>query len=143
MSAVLLAFLCSAHPVARLMPHAGPPRITATGRSYRAETQLRFTVDSHLPPLPSDDSRDHVSGHVQIARTYVHAARFTVRVVGKTRAEALQNLNRAIAANTRDAQNELQREEALYDRVTDSGYRQEQGPIYGFPGGTNATSICK
>jgi predicted secreted Zn-dependent protease len=143
MSAVLLAFLCSAHPVARLLPHAGAPRIAATGRSYRAETQLRFTVDPHLPPLPSDDSRDHVSGHIQIARTYAHAARFTVRVVGKTRAEALQNLNRAIATNTRDAQNELRREEALYDRVTDSGYRQEQGPIYGFPGGTDATNICK
>jgi len=143
MSAVLLAFLCSAHPVARLLPHAGPARITVTGRTYRAEAQLRFAVDPHLPPLPADDSRDHVSGHIQIARTFTRAARFTVRVVGKTRAEALQNLNRAIAANTRDAQNELRREEALYDRVTDSGYRQEQGPIYGFPGGTDATNICK
>lgn len=143
MSAVLLAFLCTAHPVVRLFAHAGPPAITATGHSYRAQAQLRFTVDRHLPVLPTDDSRDHVQGHVQIAQAYAHAARFTLRVVGKTRAEALQNLTRAIATNTRDAQNELRREEALYDRVTDSGYRQEQGPLYGFPGGTNATSICK
>lgn len=142
MSAVLLAFLCTAHPAPRLVPRAGVPQIVHAGKLYRAQTQLRFTVDMRGIQMPNDDSRDHAEGHVQIARTYVRAAKFTLRVVGGTRAQALQNLQRAVRSSTNDAENELLREQALYDRVTDYGHQQENGPLYGFPGGTNTANPC-
>lgn len=142
MSAVLLAFLCTAHPAPRLVPHAGVPRIVHAGKLYRAEAQLRFTVDTRGIQIPNDDSHDHAQGHIQIARTYVRAAKFTLRVVGNSEAEALQNLKRAIVSSTHDADNELLREQALYDRVTDYGHQQENGPLYGFPGGNDTSNAC-
>ncbi|MBV9271626.1 MAG: hypothetical protein JO165_11045, partial [Candidatus Eremiobacteraeota bacterium] len=89
------------------------------------------------------DAQDHVRGHVQIAQNYARAAHSTIHGFGRTRQDALRNLRAGIVRSTADAQNELMREQALYDRVTDRGLRQDQGPLYGFPGGNNMTVGCE
>jgi predicted secreted Zn-dependent protease len=144
---VLLAVAqpCRAHPVVHLVPQTAAPRVDVVAKdNVRATELVRFTTvwDSRAP-LPADPAlRAHALGHVEIAKRYARRAGSTVRAFGSSRTAALSNLHRAIDATEADAARELEREEALYDRVTDFGRQQDQGPVYGFPGGENAAVGC-
>lgn len=139
---LVLAAACAAHPVLHLVSHAAPAHVVATAGGYNAKAAVTFSVDTR-GIVPGGDRQDHVRGHIQIAQNYARAAHSTIRGFGRTRQDALRNLRAAIDRSTADAQNELAREEALYDRVTDRGLRQDQGPLYGFPGGNNMTVGCE
>jgi len=139
---LLLAAACAAHPVLHLISHAGTPKVVAAGHGFNAEATVGFTVSAH-GIVTAGDSQDHVRGHIQIAQNYARAARSTIHGFGRTRHDALENLRRGIERNANDAESELLREEALYDRVTDRGLRQDQGPLYGFPGGNSMTVGCE
>jgi len=136
---LVLAAVCAAHPVLHLVSHSGRPQVVSAGSGFNAKAAVTFSVGAH-GIVASGDAQDDIRGHVQIAKNYARAAHSTVHGFGRTRAEALRNLRAAIARSATDAENELTREEALYDRVTDRGLRQDQGPLYGFPGG-NAMSV--
>lgn len=139
---LVLAAACAAHPDIHLASHAGAPRVVASGGGFNASAAVSFTAGTR-GIVASGDAQDHIRGHIQIAQNYARAARSTIHGFGHTKREALENLRRQIARSKSDAENELMREEALYDRVTDRGLRQDQGPLYGFPGGNPMSVGCR
>jgi hypothetical protein len=85
---------------------------------------------------------DHVRGHQIIAQRVARSSVGTVRSAGASNAQARVRLQQAVTRLTNDAQKELDREEHVYDTVTNYGSAQSQGPVYGFPGGPDAHDTC-
>ncbi|MBV8244947.1 MAG: DUF922 domain-containing protein [Candidatus Eremiobacteraeota bacterium] len=86
--------------------------------------------------------RGHEVGHFEIAERMLGHRSSAVTVVGKTEAEASAALHAAVRSQSDALDAEIARSEALYDRVTQHGMAQDQGPLYGFPGGSNAVFRC-
>lgn len=141
----LLTAPCNSHPQYALQPVISYDAVARSGAVYHASARLRFRLVQKTPALiPSADPGllDHVQGHYVIARRVVQSSTGTVQATGNTAAQARLRLRQAIARMTSDSQNELFREEHVYDSVTENGAAQSQGPQYGFPGGPDARETC-
>ncbi|MBV8808334.1 MAG: DUF922 domain-containing protein [Acidobacteriaceae bacterium] len=86
--------------------------------------------------------RHHELGHAEIAQKAVSAGAVELTVVASSRAQAERALRVALATQAQTASEQLLRQERLYDRVTDHGKRQAEGPLYGFPGGDDVEFSC-
>ena len=143
--AALAGPVCDAHPVFALRPVASAARVARAGSGYQAAAQLHFTVTQRSRPfaLPTDAGlRAHIEGHRTIAERIARSSADSVRAAGASAAQARTRLHDAIARIESDLAKELDREEHVYDTVTENGAAQSQGPMYGFPGGPDARDTC-
>ena len=136
--------ICGAHPTYALVRITEPITIVRQGGMYRAQTTLRFRIaPAIVAPHSSDRAfNDHVRGHQIIARRVAGSSNGIISANGKTPRVARKQLQRALNQMTSDQQKELMREERVYDSVTENGRAQDQGPVYGLPGGANARGLC-
>ncbi|HZZ65596.1 MAG TPA: hypothetical protein VFE17_08870 [Candidatus Baltobacteraceae bacterium] len=145
LAVTLLTAPCNSHPQYALQPVISYGSVAHAGAVYRASAHLRFRLVEKTPALiPSVDPGllDHVQGHYIIARRVAQSSTGTVQATGNTAAQARVRLRQAIERMTSDSQNELLREEHVYESVTENGAAQSQGPQYGFPGGPDARETC-
>lgn len=147
--ALLLAALintpCNVHPVYVLQPSVRNVRVRRSGSGYAATAQLHFSVREKRPAvITSVDPGllDHVRGHQIIAQRVARSSADSVRAVGASALQARARLRDALAHLESDLAKELDREERVYDNVTEGGAAQSQGPAYGFPGGPDADDSC-
>lgn len=143
--AALFVSPCNIHPVYVLHPVVKNVTVRRTGSTYRAGATLTFAIREKVPAvLTSIDPGllDHVRGHQIIAQRVARSSADSVRASGTTDAQARAHLNDALRRITLDLSKELDREERVYDSVTENGAAQSQGPVYGFPGGPDATQTC-
>lgn len=143
---LLLAALltCGAHPTYALVRVSEPLTVVRQDGTYRAQTVLRFKVaPAIVAPHGSDRAfNDHVRGHQIVAQRVAGSLNGIISSNGKTPHDARKQLARALSQMTSDQQKELMREERVYDSVTENGRAQDQGPVYGLPGGRNASGLC-
>lgn len=144
LSFLLAAVTCNAHPQFTLIPKVTSERAARTGSNYEASASVGFLVRVVIPAkMPNDAAlRNHARGHETIAERVARSSDGTVRAVGSSQSQAHARLKQTIARMQSDLLKELQREERVYDTVTENGSAQNQGPVYGFPGGPNATILC-
>jgi hypothetical protein len=149
MHGILLAALldapCNAHPVYELKPVVSARRFQASRGGYLATAHLAFRISERTPALIASVDPgllDHVRGHQLIAQRVSRSSIGNVRATAGTRSAASMRLAQAVLRLTNDAQRELDREEHVYDAVTENGAAQSQGPVYGFPGGPDAHDTC-
>lgn len=141
----LASAVCDAHPVYALRPVVGAAHLSRAGAGYQAAAQLHFTVTQRTGggALPADPGlHAHIAGHRTIALRVARTSADSVRGVGATPSQARTRLRDAIARIQSDLSKELDREEHVYDTVTENGAAQSQGPVYGFPGGPDARDTC-
>ena len=86
--------------------------------------------------------RNHEMGHRAIAVRALEGRRSRLTVVRDSRLLAIRALQAALASDVQATYAEISRTEILYDRVTDHGTRQGDGPAYGFRGGENVAFGC-
>jgi hypothetical protein len=144
-AAAVASVHCNAHPQYRAQPHTTRVTIASTGSGYSASAHVAFVLRVIRPAVvPANDLalRGHAAGHRYIAQQIVAGAGGSVMGFGRTRAAARSALASDIASLARDTNQSLLRQEQTYDRVTDDGTAQDQGPIYGFPGGADVTAFC-
>lgn len=134
---------CSRPPY-RLVPQTTAAIVRREGTVYRASASLHFRLQPQprRVTLAGPGLGDHVRGYAVIAQRVVNASHDSVQAVGATASQARARLDRAVNQLRADAQTELDREERLYDTVTDGGLEQNQGPQFGFPGGRDARARC-
>lgn len=143
--AVLTSRPCNIHPVYVLQPVVRSVHVHHDGKIYRATAQLTFAVKEKSPAvLTSIDPGllDHVRGHQIIAQRVARSSGGQVTAEGSSASQARSRLNSGVAQTQRDLSKELDREEHVYDSVTQNGAAQSQGPLYGFPGGPDARDSC-
>lgn len=136
---------CNAHPVYHAQPHVASIAFAAEGTGYRASASIRFTLQAVQPGvLPPGDAAlaAHAQGHRTIAERITAGARGSAIGFGKTRAAARASLENDVSVLTRETNQAIDHQEQTYDRVTDDGAAQDQGPLYGFPGGEDVTTPC-
>jgi hypothetical protein len=148
MSILLAAILsgpCNAHPAYALHPVVSKARVQRLGNAFQATGSVSFRIVELKPAvITSVDPGllDHVRGHQIIAQRVARSSVGTVRAAGATASQARTRLQQAATRLASDAQKELDREEQVYDSVTNYGSAQSQGPVYGFPGGPDAHETC-
>jgi hypothetical protein len=143
--AALVSRPCNIHPVYILQPNVRNVTVVRDGSTYRASAQLTFAIRETLPAvLTSVDPGllDHVRGHQIIAQRVARSSGGAIRATGSSAAQARARLHDGVSRMQRDLSKELDREERVYDSVTQDGAAQSQGPIYGFPGGPDAHDSC-
>lgn len=143
--AAILGGPCNAHPQYALRPVVTTVRAQRVGKSYTASASLTFRiVEVKAAMISSVDPGllDHVRGHQIVAQRVSRSSNGTVRAAGTSAGQARSRLQQTVARLTSDAQRELDREEQVYDSVTNFGSSQSQGPLYGFPGGPDARDTC-
>ena len=86
--------------------------------------------------------RVHEVGHRTIARAAIQNQVLALTVLARSREAAEHALRSALATQLRATSDELLQKEELYDRVTEHGKRQSDGPLYGFPGGDDVVFSC-
>ena len=136
---------CNAHPVYHVQPLVVHAAIAKEGAGYRASASITFTLQTvQRAVLPTNDPalRAHAEGHRTIAERIAAGARGSVMGFGKTPSAARASLDSDVATLERDTNQAIDHQEETYDRVTDNGAAQDQGPLYGFPGGVDATTLC-
>jgi hypothetical protein len=136
---------CNAHPVYHAVAHVRHSTMAKEDRGYRVSADLTFTLVAVQPPqLPADNAplRAHAAGHRLIAQRIVAGARGSAMGFGATPAAARASLRGDIKGLTRETNQAIDDQELSYDRVTDKGFAQDQGPVYGFPGGVDVTTPC-
>ena len=148
MSLVLAAILsgpCNAHPAYALRPVVSAARVQRTGSAFQAIGSVSFRIVELKPAMITSVDPgllDHVRGHQIIAQRVARSSVGTVRAAGASAPQARSRLQQAATRLANDAQKELDREEQVYDSVTNYGSSQSQGPVYGFPGGPDARDTC-
>jgi hypothetical protein len=143
--AAILGGPCNAHPSYALKPVVSAIRVQRTGNAFTASAKLTFRIaEVHSALISSVDPGllDHIRGHHIIAGRVSRSSNGTVRADGTTPTQARSRLQQAVSRLTGDAQKEMDREEQVYDSVTNYGLSQSQGPAYGFPGGPDAHDTC-
>lgn len=144
-AAVLLASPCNAHPVYALAPVVSRQSVRRDGSVYRASARLTFRIVEKRPAIITSVDPgllDHVRGHQIIAQRVARSSTGTVQAVGNSRAQAQARLRQALSRLASDQERELEREERVYDSVTNDGASQSQGPLAGFPGGVDVKAPC-
>ena len=86
--------------------------------------------------------RQHEVGHAKIAEVSIGARAVDLTMLAHSRVQAERALRSALQRQLRSASDELLHKEELYDRVTEHGRKQSDGPLYGFPGGTDVVFSC-
>jgi hypothetical protein len=143
--ATILGGPCNAHPTYALRPVLSAIHVQHAGKTFTASTSLTFRIVEVKPAMISSVDPgllDHVQGHHIIAQRVSKSSNGTVRAAGASSGQARARLRQTIARLTADAQKELDREQHVYDSVTNYGSSQSQGPMYGFPGGPDAHDTC-
>lgn len=136
---------CNAHPVFRLRTELSGIRVAGAGRNFRASAHLAFGVVTErraVITIADPGLRAHAAGHAAIAYRVARSSNGVIQAVGTSRAQAVERLKEGAAQLMHQAQNELDREERVYDTVTRDGLEQRLGPDYGFPGGPDARVFC-
>ncbi|GAC1502863.1 MAG: hypothetical protein NVS1B14_07900 [Vulcanimicrobiaceae bacterium] len=87
--------------------------------------------------------RNHELGHWTIATRMLHGRQSTITVLDTSRAQVVRKLQRSMAGELHAVYGELLQAQNLYDRVTDHGVRQTDGPIYGFSDGPDVVFSCR
>jgi hypothetical protein len=143
--AALVSRPCNIHPVYVLQPVLRNVHVQRSGSGYRASAQLVFSIKEKTPALLTSVDPgllDHVRGHQIIAQRVVRSSNGSITATGSSAAQARERLASGVAQTQHDLSKELDREERVYDSVTQNGAAQSQGPIYGFPGGPDAHDSC-
>jgi hypothetical protein len=144
--AALLTAPCNIHPQYAVQAQVTHVAVVHQSSGYLASAQVHYTLrvtKEALMPSVDDGLMAHVQGHMIVARRVIRSSDGSVRAIGASQAQARARLNQTIARMSGDLQNELNREEAAYDNVTEYGRSQSQGPAYGFPGGSDiVNSVC-
>lgn len=143
--AALVSRPCNIHPVYVLQPVLRHVEVQRSGSGYRASAQLAFSIKEKTPAIITSVDPgllDHVRGHQIIAQRVARSSTGTITAEGSSAAQARERLNNGVAQTQRDLSKELDREEHVYDSVTQNGAAQSQGPMYGFPGGPDAQDSC-
>ncbi len=141
----LLSRPCNVHPVYTLQPVVRGVQVRRDGTHYVASGHLSFSVREKTPALLTSADPGllaHVRGHQIIAQRVAQSSGGAVRATGASAAQARARLNDGVGQTERDLSKELDREERVYDSVTENGAAQSQGPVYGFPGGPDAHDSC-
>jgi len=86
--------------------------------------------------------REHEIGHDMIARNGIAGRPFDLTVLAHTRALADRALRTAFSTQLAQTSASLLQKEQLYDRVTEHGRKQSEGPLYDFPGGDDVEFSC-
>lgn len=133
----LLAFLaaagmCGRHPAYRLVPNFTAAAYARAASAVRAERRVAFRLE---PKRWGIDA--HARGAYRLASDAARNFSGSVSAVGTSRDLAALALRTASQVFVRNANAQLVLELRTYDRVTDSGRAQDQGPSFGFPGGAN------
>ncbi len=133
---------CNLRPELQLVPIVSQLRIARRVSSYRANARITFAVRTlRKAQLTVDPSLQvHVGGYYTIARSLIQSSQ--AQAVGASAAQARARLNKTIAGLAHDLNSEYQRQQRVYDTVTENGRLQSQGPAFGFPGGPNANVSC-
>lgn len=147
LAALLLAATpCNAHPQYAVQPVVTHVQVMRRGGRYLASAQLHFTLRVTQPAIITTAGNpavlQHVQGHLTVARRVVRSSDGHVQANGASAVQARSRLNQTIARMRSDLQNELVREEQAYENVTAYGKSQDQGPAYGFPGGSDFQTPC-
>lgn len=144
LSFLLAAVTCNSHPQFTLISKVTNERVARAGSGYAASANVAFSVRVVIPAKTPNDAalRNHAQGHQTIAERVAHSSDGSVRAEGSSQSQAHARLKQTISRMQSDLLKELQREERVYDTVTENGSAQSQGPVYGFPGGPNATILC-
>lgn len=111
-----------------LLPRWSWPGRTAAHRSAYDDFVAKLTA--------------HEFGHRAIAERAAQNRAGSITVLVRSRQGAERALRAMLTTQLHDLSAELFRKQELYDRVTDHGRRQEDGPLYGFPGGRNVVFSC-
>lgn len=90
-----------------------------------------------------DALRGHELGHRAIAQEAIRSRGGEISIVVPTLAQAKRAMHDALHGQLRDVSAEIANRQAVYDRVTDHGTHQSDGPQYGFVGGANAVFACR
>jgi hypothetical protein len=143
--AAMLGGPCGGPQHYRLAPVTGAVTLRRDAGVYRASATLRFRLVA--PPshktVVDRGSADHLRGQAIIAKRVAASSNGTVQAIGSSAAQARLRLRASLDRLRDDTQNELDREERLYDSVTQGGLAQDQGPQFGFPGGQNSRVRCE
>jgi len=144
----LIATSSNAH-VLIIGPHQFQGRGTAVFSIATSQLELpRWTWPQMSEPQRSAYNtfvtalRRHEMGHEAIARGAVQQHAFDLTVLARSREAAQHALRSALEAQLEQASSELLQKEQLYDRVTQHGKTQSDGPLYGFPGGDDVLFSC-
>lgn len=133
--AVLLAASlgCGSHPAYRVDPVFGVAATRATRGSIQASRHIAFRLEGRR----TSGSDAHAQGAYTLAHDAARNFSGTVTAAGVSRRVALAALRFAAVRFIQNARAQLQLELRTYDRVTEFGRAQDQGPAFGFPGGPN------
>jgi hypothetical protein len=145
LAAALLAAVCNANPVYGLKPVVGAVSVRAAGSGYRAAAHVAFDLVKKAPAVVNSTDPGmlaHIRGAQIVAERVARSSNGVIEGFGSTQAQARERLHAAIARVQADLGKELDREEHVYDSVTENGAAQSQGPAYGFPGGPDAHDPC-
>ncbi|MDQ2662793.1 MAG: hypothetical protein M3Y18_02015 [Candidatus Eremiobacteraeota bacterium] len=123
---------CGSHPEYRLDPVFGVAATRATRGSIQASRHIAFRLE-----VPRGGSDAHAQGAYKLAHDAARNFSGTISAAGVSRAAASAALRLAAARFVQNANAQLQLELRTYDRVTEFGHAQDQGPAFGFPGGLN------
>ena len=87
--------------------------------------------------------RNHELGHAEIAQRGIAGRESSITVVAASQASAKAQLVAGMARDLHSLYAEVWQTEKNYDRVTEHGMRQPEGPQYGFRGGEEVTFGCR
>lgn len=90
-----------------------------------------------------DALRAHELGHRAIAQDAIRSRGGEISIIVPTLAQAKRAMHDALHGQLRDVSAEIAARQAVYDRVTDHGTHQSDGPQYGFAGGANVVFTCR
>ncbi|MDQ2873006.1 MAG: hypothetical protein M3R35_07765 [Candidatus Eremiobacteraeota bacterium] len=123
----------------RAIAHMSAVRVAHTNRGYSASARIAFRLNASKPAATWNV---HTRGARTIAQRIVLGAGGTASGFGRTPQAARTALQSDVVSLTHDIDATLARQEETYDRVTENGRQQDQGPLYGFPGGADVTTFC-
>lgn len=88
------------------------------------------------------DCKTHEEGHFKVQDEIAQKHSGVQEGTGSTEREAVNNLKEEIRKSVEYEQNDIEERDAEYDRITEHGSKQSQGPDHGFPGGNDIRLDC-
>jgi gas vesicle protein len=93
----------------------------------------------------TDATRVHEEGHFTVAEKVASEYSTTVSATGASASEAIRNLQEELNKHQEAARKKLDEQagdDGTYDKATDRGRKQSNGPSKGFPGEPNINLNC-
>ena len=87
--------------------------------------------------------RNHEAGHTEIAQRGIGGRESNITVLAKSAPDAKKQMQLALSDQLRALYDEVLETQKTYDRVTDHGISQSEGPQYKFRGGDDVVFSCR